>query len=40
MLAAGASLAYSFTQPDVYQVRTTLMVGNSLNAANPNGNTW
>ncbi|NMB68041.1 MAG: polysaccharide biosynthesis tyrosine autokinase [Chloroflexi bacterium] len=37
VIAAGASLAYSFTQPDVYQVRTTLMVGNSLNAANPNG---
>ncbi|GAP13481.1 capsular exopolysaccharide family [Longilinea arvoryzae] len=37
LVAAIASLLYSFTQPKIYQVRTTLMVGNSLNAANPNG---
>ena len=37
IVAAIASLMYSFTQPDIYQVRTTLLVGNSLISANPNG---
>jgi capsular exopolysaccharide synthesis family protein len=36
IVAAIASFVYALSQPDVYQVRTTLMVGNSLNAANPN----
>jgi capsular exopolysaccharide synthesis family protein len=37
VVAAGSSYLYARTQPDVYQVRTTLMVGNALNAPNPNG---
>jgi len=37
VLAAVASFAYSLTQPPVYQVRTTLMIGNTLSVANPSG---
>ncbi len=37
VLAAISSYVYSLSQPPVYQVRTTLMVGNTLNAPNPSG---
>lgn len=37
LIAAAASFAYSLTQPPLYQVRTTLVIGNTLNAPNPNG---
>jgi capsular exopolysaccharide synthesis family protein len=37
LVASLSSLVFSLRQPAVYMVRTTLMVGNSLSATNPNG---
>lgn len=37
VVAAVASFFYASTQPDIYQVRSTLMVGNSLMSSNPSG---
>ncbi|MEZ4867742.1 MAG: polysaccharide biosynthesis tyrosine autokinase [Caldilineaceae bacterium] len=37
ILAAFSSLIYSFQQPDVYQSRTTLIVGSTISDPNPSG---